>query len=557
MKKHSMRYLALALAAGLLVAACGGTQTQETSTTAAADVTTTSSGGDETTTSQGQDETTTSQGQSEGDASAPSGTLTVLWPTSAPLTLDSQAYRHRYTQIVHHQMRDKLFHLEPPGLTPQPHVAESIERVDELNWDVHLRQGVLFHNGDELTAEDVAFTFNRVIDQEVSNRFDYGSLPLVDHVTAVDRYVVRFTTKEDVGVLGAEALNLAGQELLHKETYEPLYYDLDALAVLPPMGVGPFKYVNWVEGEYIEMEAFEDYWDGTPGVERIVIRTVPEEATRIAELIAGTADMIYPVSPDFIPQLEAAGMKIASAPGTSLRVLSMNVREGSPFADIEVRRAMNMALDKSVIVDSLFGGYASVGHSLAYEGQEGYEADYQPFSYDPEAAAAVLKQLEGTTIQAITDATAIEQSAVDVIVEQLRNYGITVEVTPLDRAAFVEAANEGAYDLAFQNHAAGSGLFLGTRYYGDWWCGRLPDRINTGFCDEELDALHDAALSASTLEEREALTRQIIRALTEEHVTHVPLYNVDNVWALAPYVNGFTPSSAGQMFDMHKVTLDR
>src|SRR5690606_26303808 len=154
----------------------------------------------------------------------------------------------------------------------------------------------------------------------------------------------RWSTKVPFGPPEAaqSALGFNSQEILHKATYEKL--TLEQAQNTGPIGVGPFKFVEWIPEQRLVMEAFDDYWQGAPGVRNLVWRPVPEESTRVAELLAGSVDIIYPVTPDFVPQLKEAGMTLEIVPGTSARMLQMNVREGSPFHDVEVRKAMNMAI---------------------------------------------------------------------------------------------------------------------------------------------------------------------------------------------------------------------
>jgi len=485
----------------------------------------------------------------------PSGTLTIGWQWD-PGTMDPQMHRQRYTQIISHAMRDKLYYQEPPGLALVPMLAVSVTQVDDTNYDVRIREGVKFHTGDELTSEDLVFTFERLWNPDnKSPRASMGNMTQIEGVRALDRYTVRWTTKIPFGppenaILG---FHFSGQEILHKATYEKL--TLEEARTAGPIGVGPFRFVEWLPDQRVVMEAFPDYWQGAPGVERIIWRTIPEEATRVAELLAGSVDMIHPVTPDFVEQLRAAGMTLEIVPGTATRMLMMNVREGSPFADPEVRRAMNMAVDKRAIVEFIYGGLAVAFHQVPGVGQEGFIEGYAPFSYDPEAALAVLCKVTEPIELIVQQQWQLAAEAVD---EQLRGYGMNVITVVLDNASFTNSTEGGTFNLALGGAGYGSGDFTGAYYNNHFECVRMAtNRIRTGFCDEALDARMTAVRGEADPVARKAMLDAIVKDLTEVHMPWVPLFGEAEVWAMQPSVQGFRGSAAGQMFDLHKITLAR
>ncbi|MEX1004351.1 MAG: ABC transporter substrate-binding protein [Acidimicrobiia bacterium] len=546
-RRRGWRLVALLAVLSLIVAACGGDSGEEAEAT-----TTTAAAGETTTTEAASEETTTTEATTDGEG--PSGTLTIGWNWD-PGTMDPQMHRQRYTQIISHAMRDKLYYQEPPGLGLIPLLAESVTQVDDTNYDVKIKEGILFHNGDELTAEDVVYTFERLWDPATeSPRASMGNMSEIAGVEQIDTYTVRWTTSipfgpPDQAILG---FHFSGQEILHKATYESL--SLEEAASQPVVGVGPFKFVEWIPDQRVVMEANLDYWQGAPGVEQIVWRTIPEEATRVAELLAGSVDMIHPVSPDFVAQLEDAGMKLEIVPGTAMRMLMMNVRDGSPFADVEVRRAMNMGINKAAIVDSIYSGLAIAQGNVSGSGQEGHNEDYNPYPYDPDAAAAILSQVTEPIELFVQEQW---QLAAEAIAEELRGYGMDVTAVVLDNATHTQINEEGTFDLMFGGAGYGSGDFSGAYYNNRFECARLEtNRVRTGICDEALDTLmNEGVRGEADPATRAANLEEVIRLLTEEHVPWVPMFVEAEVWAMAPHVEGFRGSAAGQMFDLWKVTV--
>ena len=485
----------------------------------------------------------------------PSGTLTIAVP-SDPTTLDPQMHRVRHSQTIAHTMMDKLFYQPPPGIAFGPLLAESITQVDDTHYEVKLREGVKFHNGDELTAADVVYTYQRMWDPaNKSPRATMGNMPNIVSIEAADKYTVRWTTKFSFGPpeVAQPLLALSNQEILHKASMEKL--TLEQARTTGPIGAGPFKFVEWIPEQRLVMAAFEDYWQGPPGVANLVWRTVPEESTRVAELLAGSVDIIYPVTPDFVDQLKSAGMHLEIVPGTSARMLQMNVREGSPFHDVEVRKAMNMAIDKVGITDNLYQGLAIPFEQVPGVGQEGHIEGYDPFPYDPEAARAVLSKV---TQKIELFATAQEQLAAEAIAEQLRGYGMNVTAIVVDSATITQQMDEGTFDLMLGSAGYGSGDFIGTYFGNNFECSRLEkNQTRTGFCEPSLDEKANAVRSETDPAKRTAQLEGLVKELSEEYVPWVPLFGPTEVWGMRPNVKGFIGSSAGQFFDLWKVTVDK
>jgi peptide/nickel transport system substrate-binding protein len=487
------------------------------------------------------------------DAAKPRGTLTIGWQWD-PGTMDPQQHRQRYTQIISHAMRDKLLIQDPPGLASVNLLMDTVTQVDDTHYDVKIKEGVKFHDGTEMTSDDLVYTFQRLWDPaNKSPRASMGNMTNIEGVEAVDKYTVRWTTKVPFGPVddAVEGFHFTGQEILQKAYYEKL--TLDEARVAPVMGAGAFKYVEWVPDQRVVMDAFDDYWQGKPGVDRIIWRTIPEESTRVSELLAGSVDMIYPVTPDFVPQLTAAGMKLEVVPGTSTRALHMNVREGSPFHDVEVRKAMNMAIDKTAITEALYQGLAVTVEAVTGPGQEGFIEGYDPWPYDPDKSRAVLSKVT-EPIELLTQGQ--WEIPAEAIAEMLRGQGMNVKTVVLENAAFNSIMEEGTYNLAFAGAGYGSGDFYGAYYNNHFECARLETkRVRTGFCDADLDAKIEAVRNETDPVKRTGLLEEVVKLLSETYVPWVPLYDEAEVWAMQPYVTGFVGSAAGQMFNMQNITL--
>ena len=271
----------------------------------------------------------------------------------------------------------------------EPALAESWTRIDDRTLEVKLREGVLFHNGEELTSDDVVFSLN-------PGR-GHGYNPLIgsarrllltlSHVEPVDKYTVRIVSKEPDILLEQR---LAGYAMWIVNAKEYMRVGKDAFA-RNPGGTGPYKMDEWVEGEHIRLKAHDDYWDGTPTASEITFTTVPEVSARIAGLVSGEYDIIVNVPPDQVPVLRGYGaVKVESIVLDNTHVLVFF--PVGPLEDARVRRAMALSIDRALLREALWEdkNYTPNGHQLP--SYEAYIADFPEFAYDPEAARQLLQE---------------------------------------------------------------------------------------------------------------------------------------------------------------------
>jgi ABC-type transport system substrate-binding protein len=195
--------------------------------------------------------------------------------------------------------------------------------------------------------------------------------------------------------------------------------------------------------------------------------------------------MIHPVAPDVVPQLRAAGMTFGIVPGTATRMPMMNLREGSPFADPEVRQSMSVANDKQAISDLIHGRLAVPLHRVPGVGQEGHVEGCAPVGHDPEAARAVLGR---ATKPLKTHVRQQWQLAAEVVAERLRGYGTCVITVVPGNASCTRTDEAGTFDLLSDGAGDGSGDLTGACRGNPFECVRLlTSRVRTGFCGPDLD----------------------------------------------------------------------
>ena len=314
-------------------------------------------------------------------------------------SLDPGAYVDRMTEGVIRHMFAGLTTLGP-ALLAEPEIAKSWRWVDDLTAEFTLRDDVLFHDGTALTAEDVVFSFNRILaDGGVGGVTSprRGLLRPVESVELVDDLTVRFHLRKPFPLIFRI---FAHQQIIPEDYYVGLDPDPAARSAkfaANPIGAGPFKFVSYTPGVELVLERFDGYfgWGGSPPPgtpEQLVFKVIKEPATRVAALMAGTIDAALEVPFGTIPLLEGTpGITVVSGRGTRGRMVDMNVNK-PPFDDVRVRHAMNYAVDIQAIVDELYFGRGVVNAGPLFAFEAMVDPALEPYGYDPERAKALLDE---------------------------------------------------------------------------------------------------------------------------------------------------------------------
>ncbi len=286
--------------------------------------------------------------------------------------------------------RDFLGSPDGGGSALKPHLAVSWERRSPRELIVRLRRDVKFHNGDTLSADDVAFTFaeGRLWGAKPSIAEGPAYFGVLESVTALDAHTVRFVTRS-ADVLLEQRLSSWASWIVNKRAYESLGMDGFGQA---PVGTGPFRVRRLARDQIIELEAFDEYFMGRPTARQVNFRAVPQLATRLAGLAAGEFDMITNVPPDQIAIInrvrdaEARSVVLANS-----HMLTYNDK-GPAMADKRVRQALSMAIDRKALVDGLWLGQAVVPPSHNYPEFGDMFLQGRQLRHDPAEARRLLRE---------------------------------------------------------------------------------------------------------------------------------------------------------------------
>lgn len=318
---------------------------------------------------------------------APKGRL-VNALSSDISTLDPHNHNIRINYIVGWHLYDNLVQRNQTTMKIEPLLAESWKIIDDLTWELKLRKGVKFDNGEPFNAECVKFSIDRGQDPKCPQR---PSVSWIKEVQVVDDHTVRLVTHKPFPV----ALQRLGnyQMLPVKWVKEK---GIDHLAT-HANGTGPYRLKEWKRGVHIILEAKEDYFMGAPAIKTIVFRPIKEIATQISELMTGGIDIVRDIPPDQIPLVEKSGIaRVSKAP--TLRVVYLvfdaDGRAGkSPVQNLKVRQAVSHAIDVDTIIKTVMTGNAVRTAAVLNPQHFGYDKSLEnPYPYNPEKAKQLLKE---------------------------------------------------------------------------------------------------------------------------------------------------------------------
>ena len=319
-------------------------------------------------------------------AAAADKPVVVLF-ASEPVNLDPQYSSADANSML--SIHEGLFRLDNEGKVV-PAIAESIKALDKLTWEIKIRPGLTFHNGEPINADAVVFTFDRAKKLFAAGKgdlnFALGALRY-ERMEKVDDLTTRIIMSQPDPIITSHFVN-PEVSILPPKYYSETPPEKTAFA---PVGAGGYRFVSYKAGQGMVLKAFDKYRLGKPPVDDVIVRAVPEVASRIAELKAGSADLMVGVPADLKQNLESTpGVKVLVAP--SYRRLFINIKQGRhpALADVRVRQAMNHAVNCEEIAASLLGGMAKCNIDLVNSPYN--TPGLKPYAYDPVKAKKLLDE---------------------------------------------------------------------------------------------------------------------------------------------------------------------
>ena len=445
-------------------------------------------------------------------------------------------------------------------LRARPTLAESIENPDPLIWIVRLRRGVKFHDGEELTSEDVVFTFGKLIDPVFVSPYK-GAYRMLASVRPLDTYTVEFTLKEPF-VSFAEQLTTPPVVPAHRA---------DSLS-REPVGTGPYRFVRYDTDDQVVLAAFEDYFEGRPNNSGIILKIVPDDTIRALELRKGSVDIVInQLPPDIVHQFEESGeLQVIPSSGLDFMYVGVNMRD-PVLSDKRVRHAIGYAINRQAIVDHLRRGLARVAQGPLIPPQVwAFEPAVHRFDYDPERAIGLLEEAgyrdpdgDGPLqrVRLTLKVSNIEEFVLQatVIQQDLRRVGIDVDVRSYEFATFfadVVNGNVQLYAMQWVGGAVADPDMLRRVFHSQ----QIPPAgFNRGrYINPQVDRLLDLATRSLVESERRKYYSDV-QKLVAEDAPYIPLWNRTNAIVARRDLTGLHLNAIGayqSLKDVRRVALN-
>lgn len=451
-------------------------------------------------------------------------------------TLDPHACLSTLCFTPFYAIYDALTAIDQDG-NIQPSLATSWDNPTDTTWELKLREGVTFHNGEPFNAEAVKFTFDRVID-EANALPAKGRVPLLESVEVVDDMTVRFTTSSP----------------------DPLFLGrLSVVFIIPPqhfadvgapglatqgVGTGAWEVAEFDPEQRLVLKAAANSWRGKPAAEEIQLISLPDDGARVSALQAGDVDMIQNVPIDHIASLERAGMKIEQATLGRIHMANLSTTRNSPLDDVRVRQAINYAVDKEALLRDIMQGYGVLAQGqMVGPGAVGHNPAIEPYPYDPDKARELLAEAgypDGFKIKwdGPSGAYLQDKPTQEFIVSQLKDVGIEVELQFMEQAAYLDGLLKGALAPI---------SFLGWNYFpimdADfiyvWFHSSNATNI---YNNPEFDRLFDESRVTMDPVKRQEILDELAQ-IVHDDVPGLYLFYPPDIFALRADVSGFVPRS--------------
>lgn len=455
-------------------------------------------------------------------------TLTVA-VSKEPVSLIPYESNDTGTSPVTHQYCEPLLTMNA-DMELQPCLAVSWEQVDDTHYRFELREGVTFHDGSAFTAEDVYYSLEQWAASSASAEL-LGPVDL-ENTVIEDEYTITIALSEPYPAF----LNVCSLDLMGIVSKSAMEADPEGYAS-NPIGTGPFKFVEWATGDYILMEANEDWWGGEIGFDNLMLRYIPESTTRAVEVESGGVDIAALDISSVSTVEESSEVTLVNEPILNTSFVSFNCSV-EPFDDVRVRQAISLAIDCDAIVEAIYGDYAEVAKSFISPVMWGYyEADSEYMDYDPERAKELLEAAgyaDGFSCTMISNGS---QSAAEMIQSYLAAVGIDVELDVTDFANWLDALVNGKQEMYIGGWTVPSGDV--SEAYAYFYSENFGSGGNRSFyANDQVDSLIDTIDAETDEDARLAACQELQQLLADECVT-IGLNVGYTYWGVSDNISGF------------------
>lgn len=475
------------------------------------------------------------------------GTLTVAQQADI-VGLDPHTVSAYSSAVVVEQIYDSLLVLDEKGDVLPSLATRWVAGNNGLTYTFTLRSGVKFSDGSPLTSKDVVYSFQRILNPKTASP-RLNDLGKVKSVTAPNPTTVVVTLEQPF----APFLTKVAGPLM---AIMPDGYAEKADVNKAPLGSGPFKFVNWVSGDSVNLERNPNYWEaGKPYLDKLVFKALKDDATRVTNVETGNVDLIMSVPQNQVERLEKnANVKLSGGPGTWYDYLGLNQAK-APFNNLKVRQALNLAINRDLIVRTvLFGKGTAIACGPIPPSHWAFATCREQVFNQARARQLLTEAGFPNGFKMTIKVGADYKSQVNIaqsIQAQLKPLGIDVTVQPMEWGAFLDdVTNKGNFE----------GVILG-------WIGSVdPDdflyyQFRTGekfnfvkFSNPQADRLLDQGRSTVNKTQRQTIYRQL-QTLLAQQSAYIFLHINDQYEAFTPAVQGYVHYATGSMRSLKDVWL--
>lgn len=467
---------------------------------------------------------------------------------AAPNNLDPRIGTDEGSARVAQLVYSRLMRIDE-NLRVAPNLADRLENPDPLTYIAYLRSGVRFHDGHELTAKDVVYTFGSFLDPAFVSPYK-GAFRMLKSVRALDDYTVEFKLSEPFGSFPIQLV------------FPIVPADAgDSLRTFP-IGTGPYRFERYAVDDQVVLSAFEGYWDGLPQNAGVVLKILPDETMRSLELRNGSLDVIVnDVSPDIAHRLGDDELKLIQAPGVDYAYIGFNMRD-PVLADKRVRHAIAYAVDRRAIVEYLRRGFATPAVGVLAPMAWAFEPDVRTFDQNVAKAKALLDEAgfrdpdgDGPqprlrlTLKTSTDEFIRLQATI--LQQDLKQIGIEVDVRSYEFATFYADVLAGSFQMFTLQWVGVTDPDMLRRVFHS---NQVPPvGFNRGhYSNPEVDRLIDLASAASTDAERRRYYSEVQKIVAED-APYVSLWYRTNVAVTQPGISGLRLGPQADMLSLKDV----
>ncbi len=455
-------------------------------------------------------------------------------PTNLDPRLFSDAASFRIIELVY----DFLVRFDTAGM-PQPSLARKWENPSDTVYIFYLHPGVTFHDGMPLTAYDVAFTFQSILDPQLKAPFR-RSFEVIKKIEVLDFLTIRFVLKYPYSPFVSNTM--IGVVPSHIAESDP------QILQRKPLGSGPFTFVRWKSDLYIELAANPAYWKSPPHISELEIKILPEETTRILALENREIDFMMNNFPEsFIRRFQKnPALKVQMETGSNYVYLGTNLKNRF-LKDVRVRQAIAWALDVRGIIDNLMAGIHQPAVSLLNPSHWAFNPNLSRYDYHPEKAKILLDDAgfpdpDGagplprfTLNYKCTDKHASRQKA-QLVQQYLGEVGIQVEIQSYEWGTFFDDIQNGRFDLYSLTWV---GIYEPDLYYHIFHTDNIGVGANRGgYSNQEVDSLIVKAQQTMDLVKRRKYYWRIQQILNQE-LPYIHLWYETNVAVMDRRLIGF------------------